>query len=152
MAAAETAKVAAAKAAEIPAGETSPAAVEAMTEIAAMGTGSIAVAKTAIVRRVVAAPTVVAIIATAVRPVTILTSIRIGGGAEDTANYASRGGGSGIRAVRIAASVSPNIMARASVVMGDRPMCAAGDPRMGDVLIVVSDGGCVRRGERREQR
>jgi hypothetical protein len=58
-----------------------------MTEIAAIETRGIAVAKAPIVGRVVAAPTVVAIIATTVWPVVrIVARIRIGGGGERAAN------------------------------------------------------------------
>jgi hypothetical protein len=159
VATAKAAHVAAAKAhmAEIPAGETSPAAVEwdavAKVVVEMIPSDEYGTAPSvAIVVRIPVAPTIV--LAGAVkRAIRVIATVRIAcGSAERAANHAGRDGSAGIGPVNVAMPVSPNVMARASVAMGDIPMRAAGDPRMGDLLSVVSDGGCIRRGKRRKQR
>ncbi len=144
MAAAEPTHVASAKAhvAKIPAGEMSPAAVKAVTEtrgaMATVETGRIAVAEAAIVRRVGAAPAVIAGIA--IRPVVAVATIRIAGSrADDAANNPGRDGRAGLVtiAVDIAAPVSPNVMAQASAAMSHITVRDVGCPRMRVVLIGV---------------
>jgi hypothetical protein len=156
---AEIAASEAANMAEIAAGEVAPCACEAMAvaevveAIAVMATveaGVVTVA--AVVRPVIATPGIVAGVAGAVRPIIgVIARIRIGGSPECASNHSGRDSGAGIVAVSVATSVSPGVMVMGHVVTGDIPVHAVRDPRMGDLLIMMSDGrrACAR--ERRGQ-
>jgi hypothetical protein len=164
VAAAEPAEVAAAKAvAEVSIRELTTVTVEAVAEakMATVEAGAKAKAKAAVIRPVVAVVAVVAGVAPAVRPgVGIVAGIRITG--RDSANHSGRDGGSGIIAVSVAVSVSPNVVAMACVAMCDVLVRAVRDTRVSDprvsgmlsvsgMLIMTSDSRCICGGKRRRQ-
>jgi hypothetical protein len=162
-AAAETAHVAAAEAAhmtEVSAGEMSPAAMEreaiakAVVEMIPSEEDRTPEAKAVIVIRIWVSVTIVV---AGIRPVGIVAAVRIAGaGAGDHAGRNSRARIVPIT-ITVAVSVSPDVMAMAHVPLGDIPMHAVPihamrNPGMGSVPIMVSDGGRMGRGKRRNQR
>jgi hypothetical protein len=166
-AAAKTAHVAPAKAphlAKVPAGEMSPATMEretiakAVVEMIPSEEDRTPEVKAVIVIRIWVSVTIVV---AGVRPVGIVAAVRIaGGGAGDHAGRNSRARIVPITitiTVTVSVSVSPGVMAMAHVPLGDipmhaMPMHAMRNPGMGSVPIMVSDGGRMGRGKRRNQR
>jgi hypothetical protein len=153
--AAEAAHLAATEAAHVPevsTGEMSPASVETEAVVKAVveAVPSDKEARTPVVIAVIRIRVSVTIVVAGavVRPV-VVAAVRIPGG--DAANHSGRDGGAGIVAVSVATSVSPGVMVMGHVVTGDIPVHAVRDPRMGDLLIMMTDGrrACAR--ERRGQ-
>ena len=147
MTTAKAAKVAAAEAAcvaEVSAGEMSPAAmeaeavvVEAVVEMVPSDEDRTSEAKAVIVIRIWVSVTIV-VARAVVRPVGVVAAVWIAGGG--CADHSGRDRRSRIVAVvGIAVSVSPNIVAMTYVTMCDVPVNAMCGPRMGRVLVMVSD-------------
>jgi hypothetical protein len=158
VAAAEPAKVAASKAvAKVSVRELTAVAVEAVAEAKMATVEAGAKTKAAVIWPVVA---VVGIVAGVAPAVGIVAGIRITG--RNSANHSGRDGGSGIVAVSVAVSVSPNVMAMACVAVCDVLVRAVRDPRVSDprvsgmlsvsgMLIMTSHSRRIRGGKRRRQ-
>jgi hypothetical protein len=158
--AAEAAAAKTAHMAKVSAGEMAPAAMEretiakAVVEMIPSEEDRTPEVKAVIVIRIWVSVTIVV---AGVRPVGIVAAVRIaGGGAGDHAGRNSRARIVPIT-ITVAVSVSPDVMAMAHVPLGDipmhaMPMHAMRNPGMGSVPIMVSDGGRMGRGKRRNQR